>query len=306
MRTLSDIFTDSRSDEDSVREIVASCGDYRLSRFEMHSVLPCSPVSSKVINIVAAYMCETESECWYLPTQFGDIAESYADPSKVQVGVGTTINICRLQRFYRRLRQCDKIFIPLYDELLEHWYLLVMNIAEKKGELWDSKPESSSYDRRMSLVGRAIKLLQKIFANEMYRSTDVYLHFPSFNISVPQSNPTHDNNYDSGIFVIRHMQHHNNTWYTQAQFHLNDLRMRIAVEIVTHPRNTIINSNSTSSSNYSRSVGHNAMALKRRHAQHSEIGKCGANHDFQFVRQNSSNAPNGRKCRSHRLRRSRA
>ncbi|KAK9944242.1 hypothetical protein M0R45_009819 [Rubus argutus] len=155
MRTLSDIYTNSRSDKDSIRnrfvcslalhlsnikanhrhlhtEIVASCRDYRLSRFEMHSVLPCRPVSSKVINIVTAYMCETESECWYLPTQFGDIAKSYEDPSKVQVGVGTTINICRLQRFYQRLRQCNKIFIPLYDELLEHRYLLVMNIAGKK------------------------------------------------------------------------------------------------------------------------------------------------------------------------------
>ncbi|KAK9951164.1 hypothetical protein M0R45_006622 [Rubus argutus] len=92
MQTLLDIYTNSRSNKDSIRflcslalhlsntkanhrhlhtEIVASCRDYRLSRFEMHFVLPYRLVSSKVINIVTAYMCEIESECWYLPTQFG-------------------------------------------------------------------------------------------------------------------------------------------------------------------------------------------------------------------------------------------
>lgn len=50
----------------------------------------------------------------------------------------------------------------------------------------------------------------------MTRSTDVYLHFPSFNISIPERTPTQDNMYDSGIYVIRHMQQYNNTWFTHV------------------------------------------------------------------------------------------
>lgn len=93
--------------------------------------------------------------------------------------------------------------------------------------------------------------------------------------------------------------------FLQPQFHLHDLRMRIADEIVNHPRNSIINSTSTSPSNCSGSAGHNVKALKRRRAQHSETAERDDNHDSQFVC-NWSNVPNGRKCRSHRLRRARA
>lgn len=303
MRTLGNLFTNCCSGEDSRREDVARCGDFRLSRIEMQSLSPCSQVSAMVINIVAAYMSATEFDCWYLPTYFGEIAKSYEDAPKEQVGVATTINMCRLQRFHRRLHQCTKIFIPLHDESSEHWYLLVMNLGERKGELWDSKPESSLADGRMSLVVRAIALLQKVFGNEMTRSTDVYLHFPSFNVYIPEGNPTHDNNYDSGIFVIRHMQQHDNNWYTHV--HIGDLRKRIALDIVNNPGNSIIHSKVTSEPESSRAASHNVTELKRKQVPNWETPEGCDNYDDVFAL-NCSNGPTGRKCRSHRLRRSRA
>jgi hypothetical protein len=61
-----------------------------------------------------------------------------------------------------------------------------------------------------------ILLLHNVFGNEMTRSADVYFHLPSFNIIIPEVNPIHEDNAESGIYVIRHMQYHGQKWYTQV------------------------------------------------------------------------------------------
>lgn len=62
-----------------------------------------------------------------------------------------------------------------------------------------------------------ISLLHNVFGNEMTRSTDVYFHLPSFNIVIPELNPTNEDKAESGIYVIRHMQYHGRNWYTQVE-----------------------------------------------------------------------------------------
>lgn len=200
-------------------------------------------------------------------------AKGYASHTHAHGWVAATINICQLQRFHRRLRQCRQaskrillffwvtcmvvmdiiplqIFIPLNDDKCMHWFLLVMDLVEQRAEVWDSRPDSGSEERRLEYASAAVRnmsvllvgiiglcviiitfvendnlctwcaqieVLQIIFANEMTKTRDVYFHFPSFIITVPESNPTMDNNHDSGIYVIRHMQYYRREWFREVR-----------------------------------------------------------------------------------------
>lgn len=286
MSMLSGLFSENQLGEDTSSQEVAICGDFHLARDEIRCLSPSIPLSFKVINIVTAYLSESEPECWYLPTFFGDIARY--GPSKVQGSVGSAINKCRLQRFHRRLQHCSKIFIPLHDHLSDHWYLLVVNLDERNSELLDSFPDRRLHDRRMAHAREVILLLHNVFGNEMTRSADVYFHLPSFNIIIPEVNPIHEDNAESGIYVIRHMQYHGQKWYTQFDPLIH--RNLVALDILKHPKNHVTNPIQAPASNLITPVRHSARNNVNSNA-------------MQLI---SSMSINGRKCRSHRLRRSRA
>ncbi|KAK9906182.1 hypothetical protein M0R45_002726 [Rubus argutus] len=94
-----------------------------------------------------------------------------------------------------------EIFIPLHDHVSELWFLLVMNLVEQHAELWDNMPDIGSMDRRKAHAGEAILLLHNIFANEMTKSSDVYYHFPSFNVNIPEPNPTYNKSMTVGYML---------------------------------------------------------------------------------------------------------
>lgn len=94
-------------------------------------------------------------------------------------------------------------------------------------------------------------------------SFEVAFDFASFTIINPEFNPIQNNGHDCGIYVIRHMQHYGSRWYQGVsfeslygvmqchvvisvmtvympfQFNSEDQRIRLALEIVKHPRNEV-------------------------------------------------------------------
>lgn len=66
-------------------------------------------------------------------------------------------------------------------------------------------------------------LLQKVFGNEMTSWRDVYYDFTTFQLTYPTPNPTTENNHDSGIYVIRHMQYYRENWFEGVSVSLIDL-----------------------------------------------------------------------------------
>jgi hypothetical protein len=125
-----------------------------------------------------------------------------------------------------------------------------MDLTEQRAEVWDNHPDSDSELRRLEYASAAVRnmlfsilvinvvglkvmiskldylcslckqigVLQVIFANEMTKAHDVYFHFPSFTVTIPDPNPTVDNNHDSGIYVIRHMQYYRRKWFRGVCF----------------------------------------------------------------------------------------
>lgn len=114
-------------------------------------------------------------------------AKGYTSQTHVHRWVAATINICQLQRFHRRLRQCRQaskrilsffwvtcmvvmgiipmqIFIPLNDDKCTHWFLLVMDLSEQRAEVWDSRPDSGSEERRLEYASAAVRNMSVLLA----------------------------------------------------------------------------------------------------------------------------------------------
>lgn len=65
------LFSKNGVGEDKWSEEVARCGDFGLSRIEIQCLSRSIPLSFKVINILAAYLYETDASSWFFPTFFG-------------------------------------------------------------------------------------------------------------------------------------------------------------------------------------------------------------------------------------------
>ncbi|KAL6123350.1 hypothetical protein ACLB2K_075872 [Fragaria x ananassa] len=257
-----------------------------------------------VVNIWAAYLCQTNSDSWFLPTFFGEHARLNQDPSAVHVSMASTIVHCRLQRFHRRLKHCVQIFIPLHDEITNHWFLLVMKLKDKIAELWDFVPElTSSLNRRIEIARATMLLLQTVFASAMSKSSDVYYNFPSFRLSFPEGNPTTYNKYDSGIYIMMQMKCYSDKWF--EGYNSEVMRSAVALEIVNNQSNELLKSVITAAmkgkgfeeGGYNSTETTQANVVVATEVVASECDKA-----TSIIHEKS---PNGWKCRSHRKRKSR-
>ncbi|XP_024193148.1 uncharacterized protein LOC112196908 isoform X2 [Rosa chinensis] len=282
------------------RDEVARSGQFGVSHEDIQCLWPTVPISSKVINIWTAYMSQTKSNSWFLPTFFAEQAGSNEDPSNVPVSIASTIVACGLQRFHRRLKHCVEIFIPLYDEIADHWFLLVMKLKEKIAELSDSVPEFTSLNRRLE-IARATT----VFGSAMTKSSDVYYNFPSFRLSFAEGNQTTDNKYDSGIYIMMQMKCYSDKWF--EGYNSEEMRSALALEIVNNSSNELLKSVMRVAmkgegcregiSNVAEATKSNAEAT-----QSNVVVATNCDTTTDIIHEK---VPNGQKCRSHRRRKSR-
>ncbi|KAM5583735.1 hypothetical protein ABKV19_003550 [Rosa sericea] len=130
------------------------------------------------------------------------------------------------------------MFFPIHDRVLKHWFLAVVNIPDGECEIWDSNPVETAMTRRQEYAIASISLIEKVFGNELRTLPNLYAQFGSFAITYPGRGALHPRSEDSGIFVIRNMQFYRQRWY--LGFNSGDQRVRMALEIVNHPRNEIL------------------------------------------------------------------
>ncbi|XP_050373006.1 uncharacterized protein LOC126790705 isoform X3 [Argentina anserina] len=192
-------------------------------------------ISSEVINLMGAYCFANTDDLWFLPTFFSERAQEAVPETHVESHIASTIALCNLRKLHGQLHACNKIFIPINDSTLEHWYLAVLNIAEGGCEIWDSIPDISVRQRREESVVAVIVLLQRLFAMELQHYPLLSSKLASSSIMYPEINPTQSNHMDSGIFTIRNMQHYRDCWH--EGFNSGDQRIRLALEIVNDKSN---------------------------------------------------------------------
>ncbi|XP_040363625.1 uncharacterized protein LOC112168724 isoform X3 [Rosa chinensis] len=243
---------------DDPREEVARYGDIGVSYGELQCLRPTFPLLRKVIDISAAYLYEEDSKSWFFPTCFGEQAYSNHVSSNSHALVASTIHLCGLQRFHRCLKRCSKIFIPLHDEIEDHWFMLVMKLDRKSAEMWDSLPDIVSSARRFEKARVAMLLLQTIFENEMTKSDDVcmqmnmldrvfvrdiaedlnpHVSLGTLPFDMSSFGPIQRNTTDCGVFVIRNMQHYGTDW--AAKYDSDGERASLVLECLLHQRNDV-------------------------------------------------------------------
>ncbi|KAK9943204.1 hypothetical protein M0R45_008820 [Rubus argutus] len=215
---------------------VARHGEFSVSRWDICCLSPRHPLNRKVIDISASYLYETESDRWFLPAFFPDVLQRQEVYEDEQSWLSLLETLCIERNYHERLHRCTQIFIPINDTLDDHWFLLVISMGDVDCEIWDCKPAPQADERRKDYASAAMKLVEKVFANEM-RMTMPF-NSPSFTILDPCSVHSLLDHHDSGIFVIRNMQHYLNQWY--EGFNSADQRVRLALEIVRNPKNEVI------------------------------------------------------------------
>ncbi|XP_062011390.1 uncharacterized protein LOC133727976 isoform X2 [Rosa rugosa] len=285
--------------QDKCRDEVARFGEWIMSTAEFDCLCLGNKISSKVINISAAYLFEKESDSWFLPTNFGDQACYKNQSSKVETSLASIISECGLHRFNRRLKWCSKIFIPIHDKMSEHWFLVVTRVSEKVVEIWDSNTDIVSFPRRHQMARDVILLMQKVFASDMKKPSDVYYQFSSFETKQPDCNPSNNIDWKSGVYLIRHMQLYGQPWF--EGFQSNKYRSALALGIMNNPKNEALKV-VTESADVSHSRSKNTL-----NGRDNCTGPSGDNMEAETDSElpnsdNNVNIPSGRKFRSHRKR----
>ncbi|XP_020416873.1 uncharacterized protein LOC109948407 isoform X5 [Prunus persica] len=122
-------------------ELLVDTGVVAIDRHHFGSLAPGSPLFDDVINVMTEYLYDTTSTKWFLPTYFWSEGAKFVRPSNRMTSCARTHKLCRLVRFNGRLKDCMQIYIPMHNDVIGHWYLLVCDIFHKKAEIWDSLPD---------------------------------------------------------------------------------------------------------------------------------------------------------------------
>ncbi|KAI5334900.1 hypothetical protein L3X38_025033 [Prunus dulcis] len=162
----------------------------------------------------------------------------FVRPSDRMTSCARTHKLCRLARFNGRLKDCMQIYIPMHDDVMGHWYLLVCDIFHKKVEIWDSLPYGSHNKKRENDCHISLLYLDSVFHDDILSVFGTGWTFSSFSVVSPlDANPIQPNGVDCGIFVIRHMQYYRQLWYDR--YDSNVQRMRLAIELLRNEKNQL-------------------------------------------------------------------
>nr|XP_011464778.1 PREDICTED: uncharacterized protein LOC105351597 [Fragaria vesca subsp. vesca] len=165
---------------------------------------PGNTITSKMINLHAAYLCEAQLTTWFFPTNFSGHCQGSDKQCGRYYSLNTIIIDCELHKFNRRLKHFCKIFIPVHDETLDHWFLFLIKVCDEVVEIWDSKADMASSRRRHEI------------ATSVGNQWDV-------------------NGFKNGIYLMRHMQLYGEPWFDG--FESNKERTELALSIVKNSNN---------------------------------------------------------------------
>nr|XP_048326885.1 uncharacterized protein LOC107413262 isoform X2 [Ziziphus jujuba var. spinosa] len=135
------------------------------------------------------------------------------------------------KRYMGSLKQCEKIFIPIYDES-GHWYLLIVCVKEAIAEIWDPLPNRRRRNYREENARQILRSLDIVFADEIDCVFHQSKRFEDFNLEIPENLPKQPNGYDCGIFVIKYME---DSCIANDLNHLNNSveeRLRLVLQLV--------------------------------------------------------------------------
>ncbi|KAL6188271.1 hypothetical protein ACLB2K_039664 [Fragaria x ananassa] len=123
---------------------VARYGGWAVSRWDLSCLSPRQHVTAEVVNMSPAYLFDDHCENWFMLVTISERAKDIFGGVQLDVVVPSTILTCRLQRFVGQLSLCNKICVPIYDRISNHWFLAVADMLNGVCEIWDCTPKDSA------------------------------------------------------------------------------------------------------------------------------------------------------------------
>ncbi|BBN67872.1 UB-like protease 1A, partial [Prunus dulcis] len=111
---------------------------HHVTRGEFMCLRPEEWINDGVLNAHVYYLEEKGSGNWYFPTYMAEQVLNTSDGQIFELAV--KLRRENTNRFTVGLKKCEKMFIPVFDRIGSHWYLIVVLPSDKKVEIWDSLP----------------------------------------------------------------------------------------------------------------------------------------------------------------------
>ncbi|RVX10179.1 hypothetical protein CK203_016222 [Vitis vinifera] len=133
------------------------------------------------------------------------------------------------------MNDCDKIYIPMHDTCLDHWYLCVINLHQHNIHILDSLPSIERDDMRTSFMRTVVEECAHFF--------NLNGHLKNLS-SVPIERPTwvdvQAKGWDCGVHVINHMRRSDFMDSSSIPSHWDSTAMRhkLAIELLLDNENS--------------------------------------------------------------------
>ncbi|XP_020420402.1 uncharacterized protein LOC18775894 [Prunus persica] len=147
-----------RSNNLSSGEIIIQIENkHHVTRGEFMCLRPEEWINDGVLNAHVYYLEEKGSRNWYFPTYMAEQVHNTSDGQLFELAV--KLRRENTNRFTVRLKKCEKMFIPVFDRIGSHWYLIVVLPSDKKVEIWDSLPGPKYNAGRYQQAERIVSLI---------------------------------------------------------------------------------------------------------------------------------------------------
>ncbi|KAL6142133.1 hypothetical protein ACLB2K_060416 [Fragaria x ananassa] len=226
--------------ESDYNQQVCSCDGSFMTRNDMRCLRPHGLVYSTLIDTYTNYLNNGGPD-WYMNTKLCVIAcGGMAEHKTYEDWIQHTTSLSGMKRFYGRIGDCDRIFIPMFDPQTKtrigHWYLLVIHVKDRYVELIDSLEEEARLVSRRHDAKSVMDMLDVILGDDIIKLLEPMCTLSSlpwaYNTPIRQPNCR-----DCGIFVIRNMEDPTSKWADQYDSHTQ--RLRLLLDCVRHDKNEV-------------------------------------------------------------------
>ncbi|CAN1804705.1 hypothetical protein LINPERHAP1_LOCUS24005 [Linum perenne] len=210
----------------------------KLTREDLTTIHYNQCVSSKVIDIVVdglslSYKGFGDRSIWFMPWAFtNQVLQWFERPSTEQL-------IKQYKHLYMGdIALCKQIFLPICDQVYNHWYLGIANISGKEAVLLDSFPAKDDSARK-SCLQQLLLVLDDIVRHESFgyeENSDI----PSMSTFEVKTFPVcqQNNGTDCGVHLMQYMRYcPTNMRDITMQMHGLNARKEIVDWLLLHPNN---------------------------------------------------------------------
>ncbi|KAJ1377963.1 Ulp1 protease family, C-terminal catalytic domain [Sesbania bispinosa] len=216
-------------------EVLIKCSWGSGDRAALKTLMP----KTFVLNLLASKLTDyesrlaTHSSTWFFPTTFSQYALEGVKSPQTLMGYYQA-------KFMGKINYVRKIFVPINDENL-HWYLMVVDLNQKKIVMLDSLPYVLRNGWRKRYVKKLAMFIEEMLLDPSFydRTTMDKPIISDFPIEVPHGLGYQHNGYDCGVWVAM--------WMTGCVWRdgYNKIvvtphtRMRLAIDLVQDKYNYI-------------------------------------------------------------------